>query len=108
MLAHLRSWRRDERGQSLTEYALLLALVAIGLIGILALMRNGVGNAFNGSRNSVTAAGVGPGYGVSGGGGGNGGGNNGGGNNGGGGNGGGNNGGGNGGGGNGGGNGKGN
>lgn len=43
-------WRRfweDESGQSLVEYVLIVALVAIALIGAIALMRNAMGNRFN-------------------------------------------------------------
>lgn len=46
----------DESGQGLTEYALIIALVAIGLIAILVLFRNSIGNVFNSSRNTLNAA----------------------------------------------------
>mgnify|MGYP006317877069 FL=1 len=46
----------DESGQGLTEYALIIALVAIGLIAILVLFRNAIGNVFNSSRNTLNAA----------------------------------------------------
>ena len=48
----------DEAGQGLVEYALIVAMVAIGLIAILVLMRNSIGNTFNGSKNELNAAGV--------------------------------------------------
>ncbi len=35
------------------EYALIIALVAIGLIAILTLLRNGIGNVFNRTRNTL-------------------------------------------------------
>jgi pilus assembly protein Flp/PilA len=46
----------DESGQGLTEYALIIALVAIGLIVILVLFRNAIGNVFNSSRNTLNNA----------------------------------------------------
>ncbi len=43
----------DDGGQGLVEYALIIALVAIGLIAILTLLRNGIGNVFNRTRNTL-------------------------------------------------------
>ncbi len=43
----------DDSGQGLVEYALIIALVAIGLIAILTLLRNSVGNVFNRIRNTL-------------------------------------------------------
>ncbi len=59
MRALLNSFINDESGQGLVEYALIVALVAIGLIAILVLLRNAVGNVFNESRNRLNSAGVG-------------------------------------------------
>lgn len=41
----------DESGQGLTEYALLLALVSLGLILLLGSYRNALGNVFRNARN---------------------------------------------------------
>ena len=41
----------DESGQGLVEYALIITLVAVGLIAILLVLRNSVGNVF---RNAAT------------------------------------------------------
>ncbi len=52
-------WNRflkDESGQGLVEYALIIALVAIGLIAILTLLRNSIGEVFDKSRNALNAA----------------------------------------------------
>jgi pilus assembly protein Flp/PilA len=46
----------DESGQGLVEYALIIALVAIGLIVILTLLRNSIGNVFNETKNKLDAA----------------------------------------------------
>jgi pilus assembly protein Flp/PilA len=37
----------EETGQGLVEYALIIALVAVGLIAILLVLRNSIGNVFN-------------------------------------------------------------
>ncbi len=39
-------WSEDS-GQGLVEYALIIALVAVGLIAILLVLRNSIGNVFN-------------------------------------------------------------
>ena len=54
----LEHYAADEAGQGLVEYALIVAMVAIGLIAILVLMRTAIGNTFNGSKNELNAAGV--------------------------------------------------
>ena len=46
----------NESGQGLVEYALIIALVAIGLIAILVLFRNAIGNVFNTSKNRLNNA----------------------------------------------------
>jgi len=51
MKAVLRTLWDDEQGQGLTEYALLIALVSLGLITLLGLYRNAIGNVF---RNATT------------------------------------------------------
>ena len=56
MRAKLARFVRDEQGQGLVEYALIVALVAIGLMAILLLFRNGIGNAFNESKNRLNNA----------------------------------------------------
>jgi len=42
----LRNLWNDEQGQGLTEYALLIALISLGLITLLGLYRNALGNVF--------------------------------------------------------------
>jgi pilus assembly protein Flp/PilA len=56
MLALWNNFMRDESGQGLVEYALIIALVAIGLIAILTLLRNSIGNVFNASKNALNNA----------------------------------------------------
>ena len=48
----VRRFRSCETGSALTEYGLLIAVVALGLIGLLAAFRNAVGDLTN--RTSVT------------------------------------------------------
>ena len=43
----------DESGQGLTEYALLIALVSLGLILLLGSYRNALGNMFRNARNTL-------------------------------------------------------
>ncbi len=47
----LRALWKDESGQGLTEYALLLALVSLGLILLLGTYRQALGNVFRNARN---------------------------------------------------------
>lgn len=42
---------KDETGQGLTEYALLIALVSLGLILLLGSYRNALGNVFRNAKN---------------------------------------------------------
>ena len=56
MRALLNSFMNDESGQGLVEYALIIALVAIGLIAILVLFWNSIGNVFNESKNRLNNA----------------------------------------------------
>lgn len=51
MKAVLRNLWNDESGQGLTEYALLIALVSLGLITLLAAYRNAIGNVFKNATN---------------------------------------------------------
>jgi Flp pilus assembly pilin Flp len=44
---------RNRRGQGLTEYALLIALVSLGLILALGRFRNTLGNVFRNSTNTL-------------------------------------------------------
>ncbi len=46
----------DESGQGLVEYALIIALVAIGLIAILTILRNSIGTVFKTSATALNAA----------------------------------------------------
>jgi pilus assembly protein Flp/PilA len=43
----MRRFWTDESGQGLTEYALIIALVSIGLIAVLLLFRNAIGAVFD-------------------------------------------------------------
>jgi Flp pilus assembly pilin Flp len=49
----LKALWHDERGQGLTEYALLIALVSLGLILLLGSYRNAIGNVFRNARNTL-------------------------------------------------------
>lgn len=44
---------RNRRGQGLTEYALLIALISLGLILALGRYRDALGNIFRNARNTL-------------------------------------------------------
>lgn len=46
----------DESGQGLVEYVLIIALVAIGLIAIMLVFRNSIGNIFNRIAGTLNAS----------------------------------------------------
>jgi len=48
-------WSEDS-GQGLVEYALIIALVAVGLIAILLVLRNSIGNVFNNAATQLNNA----------------------------------------------------
>ena len=48
-------WSEDS-GQGLVEYALIIALVAIGLMVILLVLRNSIGNVFNNAATQINNA----------------------------------------------------
>jgi Flp pilus assembly pilin Flp len=52
----LRCRLRDTSGQALVEYAILLALVAVGLIGALLLLRDAVGAVYAHTGNQIEQA----------------------------------------------------
>ena len=56
MKTALRSLWREEAGQGLVEYALIIALVAVGLSAILLVLRNSIGNVFNNAATQLTNA----------------------------------------------------
>ena len=56
MQAVLREFWNDRSGQGLVEYALIIALVAVGLIAILLVLRNSIGNVFNNTAEQLNNA----------------------------------------------------
>jgi Flp pilus assembly pilin Flp len=57
MLDLFKSFWADESGQTFTEYALILALVSIGLVLVLVAFRNELGRVFNAIRTELETAG---------------------------------------------------
>ena len=43
----------DDSGQGLTEYALLIALISLGLVLLLGAYRNALGNVFRNTANAL-------------------------------------------------------
>lgn len=58
MKASIKRFLKDEEGANMVEYALLVALVGVLLIGTIALLRGGITTAFT---NATTALGSGTG-----------------------------------------------
>ncbi len=56
MAVLLRKLWRDEHGQDLTEYALLLVLVALGAITSMHTLANAVSTVFSNAATNMTAA----------------------------------------------------
>jgi len=52
----LRALWQEDSGQGLVEYALIIALVAVGLIAILLVLRNSIGNVFNNAATQLNNA----------------------------------------------------
>lgn len=47
MTEFFKAYLNDESGQGLVEYVLIIALVAIGLIAVMLVFRNSIGNIFD-------------------------------------------------------------
>ena len=60
MQALSKAFWSDESGQGLVEYALTIALVAVGLTAILLILRNGIGNVFNNAATQLNNAATNP------------------------------------------------
>ena len=56
MRALWQNFSGDESGQGLVEYALIIALVAVGLIAVLLVLRNSIGNVFNNAATQLNNA----------------------------------------------------
>ena len=56
MKALFKSFWTDESGQGLTEYALIIALVSIGLIAILIIFRDEIGDVFSRIADALSSA----------------------------------------------------
>jgi len=56
MKALFKSFWTDESGQGLTEYALIIALVSIGVIAVLYIFRNEIGRIFSRIANTLRGA----------------------------------------------------
>jgi pilus assembly protein Flp/PilA len=52
----MKAFLSDDTGQGLVEYALIIALVAVGLIAILLVLRNSIGNVFNNAATQLNNA----------------------------------------------------
>ena len=55
LLAHARRFGRDESGIAVTEYGLLIALVAVLLIGVVTIFGSSIASWFAAKTNSITS-----------------------------------------------------
>jgi pilus assembly protein Flp/PilA len=62
MKSLLNRFLKDESGQGLTEYALIIALVSVALITVLILFRNAIGNVFVNATADLNRAGNAPAF----------------------------------------------
>jgi pilus assembly protein Flp/PilA len=53
--AHVRRFIRDESGIAVTEYGLLIALVAVLLIGVVTIFGSSISSWFAAKTNSITS-----------------------------------------------------
>jgi pilus assembly protein Flp/PilA len=51
----LRKFLRDERGIAVTEYGLLIALIAVLLIGVVTIFGSSISSWFNNKTNKITS-----------------------------------------------------
>ena len=49
----LQTWRHDKSGQALTEYALILAVIAIAVVAVMTLLGEQITSVFNGVLTSL-------------------------------------------------------
>jgi len=54
--ALIERFRSDESGQGLVEYVLIIALVAIGLVAVMLIFRNSIGNTFQNVTQTLNNA----------------------------------------------------
>ncbi|HTO02014.1 MAG TPA: Flp family type IVb pilin [Microthrixaceae bacterium] len=52
----IRTSKKDDRGASLVEYALLIALIAVVLMGAVGFIGGSVNEGFSGATNKIDAA----------------------------------------------------
>ena len=56
MFKALKAFFKDEEGQGMVEYGLIIALVAVGLIAGLGVLKDGLGDTFSGISKALNKA----------------------------------------------------
>lgn len=54
----VRRFAQEEEGASLAEYALLLGVITVALIGVVSAFRNSIANVFNRTTNTLNSVGT--------------------------------------------------
>lgn len=58
IIQFIQGFKNDEKGQALTEYGLIIALVAVALIGVLGFLGDGLGATFQSIVTKLTGTGT--------------------------------------------------
>lgn len=53
MKSFFKTWSQDQSGQALTEYALILAVIAIAVVAVMTLLGDQIADVFNGIIESL-------------------------------------------------------
>jgi pilus assembly protein Flp/PilA len=56
MLNAIRQFVQEEEGASAAEYALLLALITLGIVGAVTTLSNAIGTALNAASTTITTS----------------------------------------------------
>ena len=55
MFGVIKKWRHDQRGQALSEYGLLIAIIAVALVAVLITFRDKLAGAFKKASDTISA-----------------------------------------------------
>jgi pilus assembly protein Flp/PilA len=61
MMKKMKALLTEEQGQGMTEYGLVLGLIAVGAVAVLLVMKDQIVKLFTDAKNALTSAGAGGG-----------------------------------------------